>query len=152
MVKSMAYVPKYIIKRIVPKDAVANLDLNGDGKADAVGCKYVNILTPLTIEGTKEEILSQFVGVQIDDKLYSDLTQLCLYFEGELLELKDFDKIKGKTLPVGGKILIIIKIPGGVAPGMHKLGMKTKYKDQENYNEVEREIPPEVKTIDQLYA
>jgi hypothetical protein len=150
----MSYVPKYIIKRIVPNNAVANLDLNNDKKVDAVGVKYINVLTPMELPADLdiESLKKEFVCVSIDGKEYKDLNDLMLFFEGELLTLKDINKLKGKTLPVGAKVVIVIKLPGGLQAGMHKFGIKTQYKEQTNFNEVEREVTAEIKTIQQLLA
>jgi hypothetical protein len=48
--------------------------------------------------------------------------------------------------------VIFISITGGVSPGMHKFGISTQYKEQVNVNEVEREVPAEVKTIEEMLA
>ena len=148
----MSYVPKYILKRIVPKNGVANIDMSGDGKADHVAVKYLNIVSPLEIPANAnvEDLLSQFKGVNIDEEWFSDPKLLQLWFEGELLTLADFDKLKGKTLPVGGKLVIIMEKDGGVAPGKHKFGMKTEFEGTENHNELTREVPAEVKKLADL--
>ena len=148
----ISYVPKYIIKRIIPKDAVVNLDMNGDGKADAVGVKYVNVISPLEIPAniSKQELLSQFVSVNIDSEIYTDFTKLRLWFDNEVFSFGDIDKLLGKTLPVGGFVIIIVDKPGGISAGMHKFGMKTQYNNQENYNEVEREVSADVKTLSDI--
>jgi hypothetical protein len=145
----MSYVPKYILKRIVPKNGVANLDLSGDGKTDAIGVKYVNIISPLEIpaDSSAADILAQFKGVNIDDEWFTDPAKLKLWFDGEILTLNDFDKIAGKTLPVGGMIVIIMEKDGGVPAGKHEFGMKTEYNGQESHNKLTREVPPEIKKL-----
>ncbi len=138
----MSYVPKYIIKRIVPPDALANYDLNGDKKADHVGCKYVNVLSPMAIppDIDPEFLLKQLKGIWLDGKKVEGIREGAVIFEGKKYSLNNIKEAAGKTIPVGGVLLILIPVPGGLPVGMHKLKLVTEYNGQESANEVEREI------------
>jgi hypothetical protein len=144
----MSYIPKYIIKRIVPSDALFNIDLNGDGKVEGTAVKYVNVVTPLMIPADTdvEAIKKEFVGAWIDNEKYP-LEKLMLIYEGKKYTLDNVKNILGLTVPIGGILYIVALKSGGSTVGMHKVKIVTQYKDQKNENEVERELTADRKCV-----
>ena len=144
----MSYIPKYIIKRIVPADALFNIDLNGDGKVDGTAVKYVNVVTPMTIPADTdvESIKKEFVGAWIDSEKYP-LEKLMLIYEGKKYTLDNVKNILGLTVPVGGILYIVALKAGGTPVGMHKIKICTQYKDQKNEYGVERELTEDRKCV-----
>ena len=139
----MSYVPKYIIKRIVPKDALKNIDLSGDGKIDGVILKYVNILAPLEFEADLDlDDLKKQLGdaeAKIGD-IQVDFKKVTIIFGEERVTYDDMEKIRGRTLPVGSAIHLYYPHDGGLPDGPHKIYLKTIYQGQTNETELERNL------------
>jgi len=138
----MSYVPKYILKRIVPMDAVANYDLDGDGTADHVGVKYVNVISPMQIPADIDPsyLLSQLKGIWLDGEKIENVESGLIIYEGKRYAIDNIQEAAGQTIPVGGSFLIMIQYPGGLSEGMHKIKLTTEYNSQESSTELEREI------------
>ncbi len=138
----MSYVPKYIIKRIVPADALANYDVSGDGTPDHVGLKYVNVLAPMEIpqDATFEGLMDQLRGIYVDDTKIENVDQGQIWYDGKKYSKDNFNEMVGQTLPIGGQILILLPYSGGLQVGMHKLKIETSYEGQDSASEVEREL------------
>jgi hypothetical protein len=90
--------PKYIIKRAIPADAVKIV-----GKE--IEIKLINVFSPLTIDEIPDNYLD-YIGVSIDGEA-QDLTKgFALKAEGKTFSHKNIKEALGMTLPVGGILQI----------------------------------------------
>jgi len=102
----LSYIPKYILKRMIPPDAVKIVD-------DKLQIGIVNVISPLTVENIPDGDLSGYVDIKLDGELVvgeekqSFAEQLELSFEGETSRLLDLKQHEGIVLPVGGNLTII---------------------------------------------
>nr|MDO8115935.1 hypothetical protein [Candidatus Sigynarchaeota archaeon] len=133
----MSYIPKYILKRMVPADSFFNVDKNGDGKADAFGFYIINVISPLAIPAEipsdpKElaklagvDDLSSLLSVSVDGKeLPFDINKVELRYEDKGVKLSNLAAAAGITIPVGGKVVAIYDYPGGLPVGEHEITIK----------------------------
>ncbi|MHA1733766.1 MAG: hypothetical protein ACTSU5_17605 [Promethearchaeota archaeon] len=100
----MSYIPKYILKRMVPMDAVK-------AEEGGVVITFINVISPLTIDDIPEDINPlDYLEVKVDgeDIPKEDLAKLKIEApdEGISLTMDNFKDALGKTLPVGGKLFI----------------------------------------------
>jgi hypothetical protein len=104
----MSYIPKYIIKRMVPADAIklvaGGLELNA-----------INVISPLSVDGIPENInIVDYVDFKIDGtSVAADIKKGIKFTVGEGTAAKTFtmDKIRefeGVVIPVGGKMKIFV--------------------------------------------
>ncbi|MBD3352737.1 MAG: hypothetical protein GF364_14715 [Candidatus Lokiarchaeota archaeon] len=137
----MSYVPKYILKRVVPKDGLFNIDVSGDGNIDGFAIKYVNVLTPIELPENMQadDLKDQFVGAWIDEEKYT-LEQLNLHYNGKTYSLNDIDSLMGTTIPVGGIVYILANKSGGLHAGKHIIKLATQYQGTENKYELKRDL------------
>ncbi|MFX0101759.1 MAG: hypothetical protein ACFFCS_19500 [Candidatus Hodarchaeota archaeon] len=162
----MSYIPKYILKRMVPKDAFMNIDKSGDGKPDAFGFYIVNVISPLAIPAeipSSPEELAKLAGVDDLNSLLSilvdgeeldfDFNKLELRYEDKGVTFATLADAAGVTIPVGGKIVAIYDYPGGLSVGEHEITIKYGVAGSEGEIGVKRELleekacvkyPPEV--------
>ncbi|MHA1372107.1 MAG: hypothetical protein ACTSWN_17320 [Promethearchaeota archaeon] len=149
----MSYIPKYILKRIIPKDALKNVDINGDGNIDGVMLTYVNVLAPMKIEEDfdEDDLKKQFedADILIDGKK-QDINSMALYMRGRRITTQNIADLRGIEVPVGGKIFIYCPMPGGLDAGSHVLKIKTVYRDQVNEIELKRELADQPFSLSEL--
>ena len=131
------------MKRIVPKDALKNIDLSGDGKIDGVILKYVNVLAPLEFEKELDldDLKKQLADAEakIGD-LAVDFKKVTIIFGEERVTYDDMEKIRGRTVPVGSAIFLYYPVDGGIPEGSHKIYLKTVYQGQANETELQRDL------------
>lgn len=134
--------PKYILKRIVPKEALANYDISGDGTPDHVGLKYINVLAPMELPAdlTADDLLGQLEGIYVDDEKVDQPERGMILYQDRRITIENIAEFAGETFPVGGQLLILVPYPGGLDPGPHKLRIDTVYQGQKNSSGVEREL------------
>nr|MDO8113444.1 hypothetical protein [Candidatus Sigynarchaeota archaeon] len=133
----MSYIPKYILKRMIPEDSFFNVCKKVAGKPDAFGFYIVNVISPLTVPSEipsdpKElaklagvDDLSKLITVTLDGKaLAVDLNKVELRYENKSVTLKNLKDAAGVTIPVGGKLALIYDYPGGLKEGEHELVVK----------------------------
>ncbi|MBD3352279.1 MAG: hypothetical protein GF364_12400 [Candidatus Lokiarchaeota archaeon] len=107
----MSYIPKYILKRMLPKDCVKSVEGGG------IEIQMVNVISPITIDEVPDNLLD-YVEVKLDGKDLPDetLNKIEISFEGEVYQLDNAKDALGKTIPVGGKLNL--KVPDlGLAAG-----------------------------------
>ncbi|MHA1794308.1 MAG: hypothetical protein ACTSVI_16845 [Promethearchaeota archaeon] len=132
----MSYIPKYILKRMVPKDSFFNVDKSGDGKADAFGFYIVNVISPLAVPAdvpTDPAELAKLAGVDDLNSLLTvivdgedigfDFKNLELRYEDKSVTLDNLADAAGVTVPVGGK-LVVIYSGKTLEPGEHEITIK----------------------------
>src|SRR6056297_252637 len=111
----MSYIPKYILKRMIPKDAIK---LDGDD----VVINVTNVISPISIDEIPEDVLN-YLEVKVDgDVVLSgakpDLADgLKLIWEDKTFTLDNIQDAVGETLPVGGKMKIVFPNAIGLASG-----------------------------------
>lgn len=138
-----SYVPKYILKRIVPKDALKNIDLSGDGKIDGIILKYVNVLAPMEFE---ENLDLNDLKKQLDDAqakigdLDIDFKNVTIIFGEERVTYDEMEKIRGRTVPVGAAIYLYYPNEGGLPDGSYKIYLRTVYQGNVSETELERNL------------
>nr|MDO8116842.1 hypothetical protein [Candidatus Sigynarchaeota archaeon] len=155
----MSYIPKYILKRMVPKNSFFTVDKNGDGKGDAIGFYIVNVLSPLAIPSdipSDPKELAKLAGVDDLNKLITvtlngvdigfDFKKLELRYENKSARLDNLAAAAGITIPVGGKVVIIYDLaekdyPAGMkAIGEHEVIIKYNAGGQSGELSAKREI------------
>ncbi len=134
-------VPKYVLKRIFPADAVANVDVDGDGKPDHVQITAFNVMIPISVaEINSWNLKLEQAGKMFIDGKELDPTKFFAYFEGKKYQMADFYQQVNLVVPVGGRAKLFYPWPGGLAVGMHEF--KVMYSWQEFSGEVvvERDV------------
>ncbi len=111
----MSYIPKYILKRMIPKDAVK---IDGDD----VVIDATNVISPISIDEIPDDVLN-YLEVQVDGEvvLSGDKPELAkglkLMFDEKAFTMDNIQDAVGETLPVGGKLKIIFPNSLGLAAG-----------------------------------
>src|SRR6056297_730373 len=112
----MSYVPKYILKRLVPKDGVKKVD-------DGIEINVVNVVSPIPASDLPGDPLDQ-IGVLVNDEELSREEKEKITIEVEddkhpLAEIKEFGNIA-----VGTKIKFFFPTTDYDAGEEVKLGIK----------------------------
>lgn len=130
----MSYIPKYILKRMLPKDCVKAV---GDG---GVEITMVNVISPISIDEVPENVLD-YVEVKIDDEpLPKDkMANIEIKFDDDVYTLNNAQDALGKTIPVGGKLTITVPEVGLKAGDKHKVDVTIKTDNPINIG-VERKV------------
>src|SRR5271157_1312184 len=119
----MAYIPKYILKRLIPEDALKIVD-------DKIEITFINVISPIQITDIPEGDLSQYVDIAIDGKYFegsekSDfISQIELHYEDKVVTLENVRDFDGLTLPVGGQIHVLCPNPGFSVGETHAITVK----------------------------
>ncbi|MFX0098838.1 MAG: hypothetical protein ACFFCS_04595 [Candidatus Hodarchaeota archaeon] len=96
----MSYIPKYILKRMIPKDAVSNTDYGWV-------VKLTNVISPLSVDEIPDNVASLFT-ISVDDNEL-DVNNLALAYEDKEVTMENPSAALGVTVPVGGVIEIRYK-------------------------------------------
>ncbi len=133
----MSYIPKYILKRMIPEDSFFNTTKGKAAKPTHFGFYIVNVISPLSIPAEipsdpKElaklagvDDLSKLINLSVDGKeMKFDIEKLSLKYEDKIVTLKNLKDAAGVTLPVGGKLFIMYEYPGGLTEGEHEIIVK----------------------------
>jgi hypothetical protein len=107
--KNMSYIPKYILKRMLPKDCVT---LEGD----LIKVAMTNVISPISIDEIPDDVLN-YLELKVDDKVVEDLSGLKILWEDKEFTLANIADAVGETLPVGGKMTLVLPNSVGVAKG-----------------------------------
>ncbi|MBD3352778.1 MAG: hypothetical protein GF364_14920 [Candidatus Lokiarchaeota archaeon] len=103
----MSYIPKYILKRMLPKDGIVRVP-------DGIELNLINVLSPLSIDEIPEDYLEylDYLKVLIDGEPISNDVKVGIEikFEGEIYGKDNLKDAIGKTIPVGGKLTIFVPI------------------------------------------
>lgn len=121
------YIPKYILKRMVPRDAVKAVE-------GGVEITFVNVISPLVLEELPDDVqekIHEYLEVTIDgDPLpVEQLNEATVeVVSGDDDEAKKFavaniQEADGFTLPVGGRLLIYLPVPDVAAGETHEIGI-----------------------------
>jgi hypothetical protein len=96
----MSYIPKYILKRMLPKDCVKAVD----GGAEI---NLVNVISPISIDELPENVID-YLEVKIDGVAISDDQKkgIKLSFGGKTFEMASIGDLVGETIPVGEKAVL----------------------------------------------
>jgi len=126
-------IPGFLIKKIFPpKKSVSTVDTNGDGKADSIQIVALNVVQPFTIPenidlgdfDVEDFDLTDYGEVLLDDELLDLSTQqvnlqairerVKVYHKGESYTVDEIlgGKAGGKTIAMGDKLTVIIKLDG----------------------------------------
>lgn len=102
--KTMSYVPKYILKRMLPKNCVKKVD-NG------INIEFLNVISPITIEEIPDNALD-YLEVNIDGNAVDAAVKekIEIGFEEEKATIENLKDFIGRTIPVGGKLNIFIPV------------------------------------------
>ena len=101
----MTYVPKYVLKRLIPPDSVK---LEGA----VLKVKVVNILMPLPLSEIPGNFLD-ILSVKLDGEVVLNRTMPDLYNKASIIHnnttyaLKDIKTINGGVMPVGDEFTIV---------------------------------------------
>jgi hypothetical protein len=128
----MSYIPKYILKRMIPKDAVKAV-------AGGVEITAVNVISPISVDEVPDDVINylevEMDGVKISENQKKGLKIFVAEKEYNLANAKD---LVGQTIPVGATIKIFA--PVVLEKGStHKVNVVIKTNNPINI-EVEREV------------
>ncbi len=106
----MSYIPKYILKRMIPKEGVRKVE-------GGVNIEVINVISPISIDEIPSDDLMNYVEVSVDGKMVEKeiVRKTKLIYQGKTYGVEDLRKLIGTTIPVGDKINIFI--PLDLAPG-----------------------------------
>ena len=116
----MSYIPKYILKRMLPKDCVKAIE-------GGIEISLLNVISPITIEEIPDNAVEYLdviidgnaVGTDVKEKLEIDV-------EGETVTLANLKNFVGRTLPVGGKMIVKIPLSGLNSGEEHEFNITIK--------------------------
>ncbi|MHA1338508.1 MAG: hypothetical protein ACTSRZ_01235 [Promethearchaeota archaeon] len=117
----MSYIPKYILKRMLPKDCVKSVAGGG------IEITMINVISPIAIEEVPDNVLD-YVEIKIDGKEISKdkLAKTTISFEDEIYTLENAKDALGKTIPVGGTLKINVPDLGLNAGEEHEFEVTIK--------------------------
>ena len=102
----MSYIPKYILKRLFPKD-FAKL------KDDGVEFTFQNILSPMKVEDIPdgEEYLARF-SIKIDgtEVPMETMKNAKITANGKEYSAMNVKEMEGQVIPVGGEIIVFAPV------------------------------------------
>lgn len=100
----MSYIPKYILKRMLPKDCVKATD-------DGIEITFLNVISPITIEEIPDDAIDYLV-VSVDGNEITDDQKngIQIEMDGELATIDNIKNYIGRTIPVGGKLKINVPV------------------------------------------
>lgn len=100
----MSYIPKYILKRMLPADCVKSV---GDG----IEITFLNVLSPITIEQIPDNVLD-YLELKIDGKeIGNDVkSKIKISMDNEIATIDNIKNYIGRTIPVGGKLGINVPL------------------------------------------
>ncbi len=110
----MSYIPKYILKRMIPADAVSNTE---DGWKVAI----TNVISPLSVDEVPDNVGDLF-KITVDDKEI-DKKYLALAYENTVVTFENPKAAIGVTVPVGGVLELRCK-GQKLAPGSHSFKLQ----------------------------
>ncbi|MHA1734510.1 MAG: C-glycoside deglycosidase beta subunit domain-containing protein [Promethearchaeota archaeon] len=133
--------PKYIVKRILPMDAVSNVDTTGDGKPDHIQVVSYNVMLPISVaEINSWNLRLEEAGELFVDDEKVDPTTIKAYFEGKEYTIDDFYDQNDLVIPIGARAKILIPREGGLPVGKHTFRVKYSWEDFSGDVQLEREI------------
>lgn len=107
----MSYIPKYILKRMIPVDALKAVD----GGAELT---FINVISPLTLDEIPADVtekIDEYVEITVDGTplTKAEMEKISIRAVAEGLPEKSFTlanakEIEGFTIPVGGKLFITV--------------------------------------------
>jgi hypothetical protein len=102
----MSYIPKYILKRMIPKDAVKLI-------GDNLEITMVNVISPISIDEVPDDLLN-YLELKVDNEVVMGAgnegvgSGLQIKAEGKVFTLKNVKEAVGLTLPVGGTLTVVM--------------------------------------------
>jgi hypothetical protein len=129
----MSYIPKYILKRMLPADCCKAV-------AGGVEITMVNVISPISIDEVPDNVLD-YVDVKVDGKALDTATKskVAIEFEGQKYTLGNAKAVAGKTIPVGGTLKVFAPVSGLKKGETHKVEVIIKL-DNPIQIEVERTL------------
>ncbi|MHA1791833.1 MAG: hypothetical protein ACTSVI_04250 [Promethearchaeota archaeon] len=110
----MSYIPKYILKRMIAKDAVKNTDYGWK-------VEIKNVISPLSVDEIPDNVIDLFT-ITVDDEEV-DKTKISLSFEDKEVTIDNPQAALGVTVPVGG--VLELRYKGDPLPaGSHKFKLE----------------------------
>lgn len=110
----MSYIPKYILKRMIPKDAVKNTDYGWSAS-------ITNVISPLSVDEVPDNIVDLF-SISVDGEEL-DVNNMALAHEDKEVTMENPSDALGVTVPVGG--IIEIRYKGDkLSPGKHSFKLE----------------------------
>lgn len=107
----MSYIPKYILRRLFPKDCIKLVN-------DGIEITFNNVISPLKVEEVPEDFFSNY-NIKIDSKEVSKdiMANVKITLNGKEFTKDNLKSMEGEVVPIGGKIKIF-------APETEFAGMK----------------------------
>jgi hypothetical protein len=101
----MSYVPKYILKRMLPPDCIKSV-------SGGIEITFLNVLSPISIEQIPDNALD-YLEFKIDGKeVKGDVkSKIKITMDKEVATISNMKNYIGRTIPVGGKLGINIPQP-----------------------------------------
>jgi hypothetical protein len=109
----MSYIPKYILKRMIPNDAVKEV-------AGGIEISIVNVISPISIDEIPDNLL-EYLELEADGtKMDNDLKKkIKITYNDKAYSIENAKELVGLTIPVGAALKIF-------APAPFKKGEKHK--------------------------
>ena len=133
----MSYIPKYLLKRLVPKDALRMDTVNG------IRCAVLavkNVISPLEVPAEIPQLpkdLNEFVRFSIDGE-QGDITKLMIRAHGKIVTLNNLNDAAGETVDVGE--ILELCYPKELTPGEHTVKVEINQNGNWTAIEVTREL------------
>ncbi len=138
---SFSHIPTYIVKRILPVDAVSNVDTTGDGTPDHIQVVAYNVMLPISVaELNSWDLKLEDAGDMYVDDTRIDPASIRCYYEGKEYSIKNFYEELNLVIPIGGRSKILIPWPGGLPMGTHTFRVKYEWQEFSGDVKLDREI------------
>ncbi|GAB4311156.1 MAG: hypothetical protein Kow0069_11450 [Promethearchaeota archaeon] len=119
----MSYVPKYILKRMIPADAMRAVE-------DGVEITVVNVLGPLAIDEIPDDYMSYLdkLQVKVDGTPLTEEQKagIKIKHEGEVFDRDNLKEAVGRTVPVGGKLVLFAPVTGLAVGEEHEVEIRVE--------------------------
>ena len=130
------YIPKYIIKRLVPKDSIKK-------EGDTLKIKFVNVLSPITVSDEFPDDLSGMVKVKVDGEEIPEevIFNTELEIEGKTYKVTELKELKGETIPVGAVVMINVPDADNIVESGKSYNFSTWISETDNLSiEIDRKV------------
>ncbi|MBD3350778.1 MAG: hypothetical protein GF364_04745 [Candidatus Lokiarchaeota archaeon] len=116
----MSYIPKYILKRMLPKDCIKAVD-------DGVEITFLNVISPIAIEEIPDNPLD-YIEFIVDGKAIPDdvVKNVKISMDDEVATIDNLKQYIGRTIPVGGKLIINLPLADVSAGEEHEFDITLK--------------------------
>lgn len=101
----MSYIPKYILKRMFPKDCVKKVE-------GGVKINMVNVISPLSIDDGIPDNAEEHIDVMIDGEIIGPekKKEMTISVDDKTYSVDKAKEFEGVVIPVGGQVEVFLPV------------------------------------------